>query len=195
VRGELVAKSGEFLHEPFAVRLRHPENATLMWHDGFHLGLAVTMRQHGVKIGMLRMEYPLAIFTATFFDYRASGKTGEIALCADLSAGKMRCFPTRHQPQPFDSLRSIDGEAVPLGLAVGGRSGAITTLDYRAREVFDAYGPVGDSGLGMVVKIDTAELRQPIHRHLLWIVPFIVVLLVLGFSGCAGRWGRWCAKC
>lgn len=182
MRGELVATSGDFLREPFAVSLRHPENARLMWHDGFHLGLATTMQPHGVKIGTVRVEYPLTIASASFLDYRACGKTGEIALCAAQSAEQMRCFPTRHRPHPFDSPRSVAGKVLPLSLALDGKSGVITTLDYRAQEVFDAYGPVGDSGLGMVVKIDSDELLQPIRRHLLWIVPLLVALLALGFA-------------
>ncbi|MFA7318124.1 MAG: PAS domain S-box protein [Sulfuricella sp.] len=188
-RGELVAMNGEFLRQPFSVILRHPENATLIWHDGFYLGLAATMQQNGAKIGTVRTEHPLTTLTASFLDYRGSGKTGEIALCAALSAGQMRCFPTRHRPQPFDSPRSIAGEWLPLSLAIEGKSGVNTTLDYRGHEVFDAYSPVGDSGLGMVVKIDRNELLQPIRGNLLWIVLFLAALLALGFALLRWRMG------
>jgi PAS domain S-box-containing protein len=41
---------------------------------------------------------------------------------------------------------------------------------------------VGDSGLGMVVKIDSDELIQPIRKNLAWIIPFLVALLALGFA-------------
>ncbi|MDP2785442.1 MAG: PAS domain S-box protein [Sulfurimicrobium sp.] len=181
-RGELVAGSGEFLRAPFAVSLRHPENASLLWHDGYFLGVAATMLRNGAKIGTVRLEYPLKAMTRAFLDYQGSGETGEIALCAALSGDRMRCFPTRHSPQPFDSPRHIKGGALPLSLAIEGKSGVNTALDYRAHEIFAAYRPVGDSGLGMVVKIDSDELMQPIRGHLLWIVPFLAALLALGFA-------------
>ena len=182
LRGELVAMSGEFLREPFAVSLRHPKNATLKWQDGFYLELAATMQLQGKKIGTVRIEYPPTTLTAAFLNYQNHGETGETALCAALSPEQMRCFPTRHRPQPFDSPRSVDGKVVPLSLAIDGESGAIMATDYRAQDVFDAYGPVGNSGLGMVMKIDRAELRRPIHQHLLWIVPLLAGLLALGFA-------------
>ena len=182
MQGELVAMSGEFLREPFAVSLRRPENAILKWHDGFYLELAATMQQHGKKIGTVRIEYPPTTLTATFLDYQNNGETGETALCAAQSSELMRCFPTRHRPQPFDSPRSIDGKVVPLSLAIDGKNGATMWIDYRAQEVFVAYSPVGNSGLGMVIKIDRAELRRPIHRDLLWVIPLLAGLLALGFA-------------
>jgi hypothetical protein len=48
------------------------------------------------------------------------------------------------------------------------------TLDYRQHRVLAAYGPVGYTGLGMVIKIDAAELNQPLGRRF----GIAVVLLV-----------------
>ena len=42
--------------------------------------------------------------------------------------------------------------------ALAGVTGFVTTHDYRHQEVAAAYAPVGDIGLGMVLKMDTAEL-------------------------------------
>ncbi len=186
MRGTLVASSGEFLRAPFAVKLNHPENASLLWRDGYFLGITATMRLNdktdGTAIGALKLEYPLAAMTRAFVDYRGLGETGELALCAALSAEQMRCFPTRHRPQPFDTARAVKGAPTPLSEALNSKTGVITTLDYREHEVLDAFQPAGDSGLGMVVKIDTDELMQPIRRHFLWIAPFLAVLLALGFA-------------
>jgi signal transduction histidine kinase len=186
VRGELVASSGEFLRAPFAVSLRHPKNTSLLWRDGYYLNVTATMRLNGAadgaEIGTVKLEYPLADMTRAFLDYHGLGETGEIALCAALSANQMRCFPTRHRPQPFDSARHVKGAPTPLSEALDGKNGIVATLDYREHEVLDAFHPAGDSGLGMVVKIDTAELTQPIRAHFLWIAPFLAALLALGFA-------------
>ncbi len=181
-RGELVAKSGMFLDAPFAMSLRRPENASLLWHDGFFLGVAAPMRFDGESIGTVRAEAPLISMTRAYRDYQGSGESGEIALCGALSGEQMRCFPTRHHPQPFDSPRSIHDKVIPLSHAIDGMQGVMVALDYRGHEVFDAYRPVGNTGLGMVVKIDTDELKRPVLRHLYWIVPFIAALLVFGFG-------------
>ncbi|BAN36096.1 hypothetical protein SCD_n02288 [Sulfuricella denitrificans skB26] len=186
VRGDLVASSGEFLRTPFAVSLRHPEKTSLLWRDGYYLNVTTTMRLNGAadgaEIGTVKLEYPLADMTRAFLNYHGLGETGEIALCAALSAEQMSCFPTRHRPQPFDSARHVKGTPTPLSEALDGKKGSVATLDYREHEVLDAFQPAGDSGLGMAVKIDTAELTQPIRAHFLWIAPFLATLLALGFA-------------
>lgn len=50
--------------------------------------------------------------------------------------------------------------------ALRGETGTVITRDYRSQSVVAAYGPVGDLGLGMVVKVDVAEIFQPIRDQL-----------------------------
>ncbi|MBZ0106543.1 MAG: PAS domain S-box protein [Sulfuricella denitrificans] len=183
VHGKLVAGSGTFLNKPFAVSLRKPDNAALLWYDGFYLAVTAAMQQNGVNIGTVRMEIPLLAMTAAFQDYRGSGETGETVLCAAIPDERLRCFPTRLHPQPFDvPIGGIEGKSLPMSLAIAGKSGIVTSLDYRLQSIFGAYRPLGSSGLGIAVKIDGRELRQPALKHLLWIVPFLIALLGLGFA-------------
>ncbi len=181
-RGELVATSGAFLRAPFAVSLRQPENASLLWSGGYYLGLEVGLLKDGAKSGTVRLEYPLAAMTSGFLDYRGAGETGEVVLCAPLPGERMRCFPTRSRPEPFDSPRVMDGKALPLSLAIEGKSGVGTAPDYRAHEAVAAYQAAGESGLGVAVKSDTEELMQPIRRHLPAVIAFLAALLLLGFA-------------
>jgi light-regulated signal transduction histidine kinase (bacteriophytochrome) len=64
--------------------------------------------------------------------------------------------------------------------ALGGETGTVITEDYRARNVIAAYGPVGDLGLGMVVKVDTVEVFQPIREQLQLAAGLLLVLAVGG---------------
>ncbi len=64
--------------------------------------------------------------------------------------------------------------------ALRGETGVIITRDYRAQNVVAAYGPVGDFGLGMVVKIDAAEVFRPIREQLEIALGVLVVLAAVG---------------
>ncbi len=56
----------------------------------------------------------------------------------------------------------LNGEhAVAMQQALMGRSGSIIAQDYRGVLVLAAYEPLPKLGLGMVVKMDMAEIRQP----------------------------------
>ena len=64
--------------------------------------------------------------------------------------------------KPSVSVNS--GLAVPMRRALEGYSGVIMDSDYRGVEVLAAYQPVSRLNLGIVAKIDMAELRQPFIR-------------------------------
>ncbi len=68
---------------------------------------------------------------------------------------------TRRQPEsiPFEG-----GNAGPMHRALGGQSGAMMATDYRGVAVLAAYEPMRELGLGLVAKIDFAEVRAPYVR-------------------------------
>ena len=53
-----------------------------------------------------------------------------------------------------------------MARALLGETGVVISRDFRAQNVLAAYGPVGNWGLGMVVKIDAAEVFRPIREQL-----------------------------
>jgi PAS domain S-box-containing protein len=94
--------------------------------------------------------------------YSGFGETGEFVLARQ--QGNQIVFISRHRhenlsiPQPVNMDQNI---AQPMKLALKGRSGIMTGLDYRGKLVLAAYEPVSELNLGLVAKIDVKEIRAP----------------------------------
>ena len=92
-------------------------------------------------------------------------KTGEIVVAR--REGETMVFLSRKEsnedpaPQtlPFDSPL-----AQPMKRALSGLSGTMVGSDYGGETVLAAYEPVPELGLGVVAKIDLAEIRAPFVR-------------------------------
>lgn len=76
--------------------------------------------------------------------------------------------------------RSYHNKLLPMGYALAGESGVINSVDYRSRPVVAAYQPVGSTGLGMVLKLDRAELYLPIKRQSWYVAPLVIMLVAAG---------------
>ena len=63
--------------------------------------------------------------------------------------------PLKSVPYVLDSL------AQPMRLALDGKTGTVIARDYRGEMVLAAYQPIGILELGIVAKIDLAEVRAP----------------------------------
>jgi hypothetical protein len=106
--------------------------------------------------------------------YKGFGRTGEFTLSKKEGDKIVFLLNHRHydlqnpKPVPFDSEL-----AEPMRLALSGQSGTIIGLDYRGSMVLAAYEPLEELNLGIVAKIDLAEVREP----------FIKAVLVSGFIG------------
>jgi PAS domain S-box-containing protein len=98
-------------------------------------------------------------------EYKGFGETGEFTL-AKLEGGLIVfVLGHRHQtvehpgPVPFDSEL-----AEPMRRALLGQSGTVVGLDYRGEMVVAAYEPVAELDLGIVAKIDLAEVQAPFKK-------------------------------
>jgi len=178
--GKVVASGGAFVQAPaMVVTLVTPDKPELLWDGGFLLRHRIRLRDSTGEVGTVLAEQPLTVLTRLAQDMSGMGATGEMVLCMSRQE-RLHCFPNQLNPRAFStSLVNVAGELLPMTRALRGESGVIVTRDYRAQNVVAAYGPVGDLGLGMVVKIDAAEIFQPI-REQLQIVTGLLLLLVAG---------------
>jgi hypothetical protein len=106
--------------------------------------------------------------------YEGFGETGEFTLSKRDGDNIVFLLNHRHfdlqnpKPVPFKSKL-----AEPMRLALSGLSGTVVGLDYRGTMVLAAYEPVAVLDLGIVAKIDLAEIRAP----------FIKAIFISGFIG------------
>lgn len=184
-RGNEVAHAGSFSRNP-ALRfsLNQKNRAFLLWDGQFILHAnADVFDQQGRRIGSVITEASLPLLTRALPDVRPIGKTGEFALCAPVESNKtdMDCFLSRISGKKSQRFaRVVEGKPLPMHYALDGKAGIIFAQDYRRQEVVAAHAPVGKLGLGMVLKIDRAELYRPITEQLRLVAPLLFMLVLAG---------------
>jgi diguanylate cyclase (GGDEF)-like protein/PAS domain S-box-containing protein len=153
----------------------------LFWKNELILSVQTAFNNQGKAVGYIRAEAKMPALTKVLFDVASLGETGELAICAALSANDMQCFPTVLHPEPLKLLhRIIKGKHLPMDYALSGRSGVIRAGDYREQAVVAAYMPLSTTGLGMVLKTDQDELFSSVKHQLRYVLPALGVLVLLG---------------
>jgi len=100
--------------------------------------------------------------------YTGFGETGEFTLSK--KEGDNIVFLLSHRHYDLNNPKPVlfDSElAEPMRRALSGQSGTIVGFDYRGATVLAAHEPVGELNLGIVAKIDLAEVRGPFLRAVL----------------------------
>ncbi len=180
-KGQELARSGVFSQQSeLTVSISNlPGNVQLIWDEKLLLRAVVEIKTEGHVIGKVMTESSLPATMRAIKNVRSLGETGEQALCAPFG-DKMQCFPTGLNPKIFTpAQRTAKGVRLPMTHAFEGETGFIITLDYRQQKVVAAYAPVGDLGLGMVLKMDRAELFAPVWQQLRFLIPLLASVLVI----------------
>jgi serine phosphatase RsbU (regulator of sigma subunit)/PAS domain-containing protein/putative methionine-R-sulfoxide reductase with GAF domain len=113
--------------------------------------------------------------------YEGFGKTGEFTLARRDEDNIVFLLSHRHadvespRPVPFESEL-----AEPMRRALMGRSGTVIGLDYRGTKVVAAHEPVAEMDLGIVAKIDIAEVRAPFIKAALFAGGSGLLVVLLG---------------
>ncbi len=111
-------------------------------------------------------ESALADATSTIVDAHEHcpgfGKTGEVVVGQREGDRIVFLFSCRHgdggEPDP---VPWASGLAEPMRRALSDQEGTLIGLDYRGKRVLAAYHPVAALNLGVVGKLDLAEIRAP----------------------------------
>ena len=181
-RGDEIASAGRFFQDhDMGVALHSKYAARLLWVGQFALHTRMDiLDEQGRRIGAVQTEAYLPSLSRDVSEVIAIGKTSEFALCAPFEKD-MLCFLGRTSGMEFKRIqRVIQGIALPMNYALEGKSGIIFAQDYRREWVVASYAPVGALGLGMVLKIDQAELYHPVTTQLEFIVPLLIALVLAG---------------
>jgi hypothetical protein len=113
--------------------------------------------------------------------YQGFGKTGEFFLARKDRDRIVFLFSHRRfevekpRPVPFES-----NQALAMRRALSGKSGTLIGPDYRGATVLAAYEPVEVLNLGIVAKIDMAEIRRPFFRAAFYSGVFGLIALLIG---------------
>ncbi len=167
---------------PFARINKKDVDAALGWNNGYILHVRIPLagaasRNHQ---GFLVYEQALPHLNRIFAEANSFGETGTLPMCARLDAQHLLCYPQREQAGMYIVPDTFDGQPIPMYYALNGQTGVSHLVDYRGKEVLSAYGPVGNTGLGLVMKIDLAEVLSPIRDELQSALPLIAILVGLG---------------
>ncbi len=109
------------------------------------------------------------------------GETGEFTLAR--REGGSIVFLLRHRHMTVESPKSISIDmelAEPMRLALKGLSGTVIGLDYRGEIVLAAHEPIAFLDLGIVAKIDLAEIRAPFIRAGLSAIAVALLVILAG---------------
>ena len=108
------------------------------------------------------------------------GHTGEFSLARREGDSIVYLLTQRHPGSTRTMAIPFNGtKGEPMRRALSGLSGTVVGPDYRGVTVLAAYEPVSEFGLGIVAKIDLAEIRAPFVRAGLigLVLAFVTVLL------------------
>ena len=178
--GRELTHAGNFARNAaLTVPLNLPGRVHLIWDQQLLLHTVIDLKQGADVVGQVAVETALPVAMGAFKDAGLLGDTSELVLCSPFGLD-VQCFPTKHRPEVFTlPKRSAQGVPLPIAQALEGATGFVTAYDYRNQEVAAAYAPVGDVGLGMVLKMDRAELYAPVWIQLRYLIPVLAGVLVI----------------
>ncbi len=112
---------------------------------------------------------------------RGFGRTGEFILAEKEKQKVVFIWNHRQFKKSRSETSSAESSLTrPMELALAGRSGTMMVTDYRGEKVLAAYEPVEILDLGIVAKIDLAEIRAPFFRAS--ITSGILAIALIGFG-------------
>lgn len=113
--------------------------------------------------------------------YEGFGDTGEFTLARRRGDDIVFLLSHRHHNLKYPKPISFDSElAEPMRRALSGLSGTVVGFDYRGELVLAAHEPVAELDLGIVAKIDLAEIRAPFVRAGIIALCFAALVVLAG---------------
>lgn len=133
-------------------------------------------------LGVIVAEVVADLFFEQIQDSAGLGESGETLLGKRFGNRILFLNPLRHdQNAALNRTALLNGNtATPMLQGANGHTGAGRAIDYRGVEVVAAWRFVSSMGWGMVAKIDTSEVLQPLEAVRNGIIITTVILLIFG---------------
>jgi hypothetical protein len=178
--GRKLAHAGTFTQKPASAALLNlPGRVQLIWNGQLLLHAEIEIKQAGLVVGRIITQTTMPTTMRMLKESRLLGASADMALCAR-SGVNLRCFPTTLNPRVATIPHIAAGaDSRPIAYALAGKTGFVQFQDQRGQEVTAAYAPIGDVGLGLVLKIDQSELFAPVWRQLRNLLPMLLGMLII----------------
>ena len=164
-----------------SINLNKEGNIKLIWDNLFVLRTTVNVFNKGNLIGKIITETSLPNLTRSFVDIQSIGKTVEYLICSSLVDNQqaIACLISNPGSVRFAYLnpKANKSEYSPKELALEGKSGVTSALDYRNTEVIEAYTSLPLLGIVMTLKLDQEELFMPINVKLKDVIIYLAALI------------------
>jgi diguanylate cyclase (GGDEF)-like protein/PAS domain S-box-containing protein len=179
--GKVIPGHGNInLEKSSSFQFRGTYSGKLAWQDGYILVTRTPLQDNNEKV----IGYLLAIQNLKALDNLrtqslVNSSTTDLVICS-LGERNLNCFPNRFEDQPFVIPKlNKKNIRIPMSYALDLKEIAIgTTIDYRGKYVMAAYGPIADTGLGLVLKIDLEEIYAPIIQQLIKMLSVLIFLML-----------------
>jgi len=177
LHGEPGGAAGSPVEQPALVLpIDRTRRTALLWDDDFVLYARMPIERDGGPVGVLIAEQRLPSLTKALRAADDFAESAEIRVCKR-TAADVECV--RQSPQPV-VLRFEYSPSLPVARAFAGATDVIVGRDDQRHLVMAAVGPIGDTGLAMVMKLDTDELYAPMRRQLYVAFALMAGMIALG---------------
>jgi diguanylate cyclase (GGDEF)-like protein/PAS domain S-box-containing protein len=177
LHGQLRGAAGRAVEQPALVLpIEGAERTALLWDDGFVLYVRTLVERNGEPVGVMVAEQRLTALNGALRAADDFAASAEIRVCKKV-AGDLECV--RQSPQPV-VFRFAYSPSVLIARALAGETTVVIGRDEQRRFVMAAVGPVGTTGLTMVLKLDTAELYAPLRKQMYLAFALMAAMTGLG---------------
>jgi len=160
------------------VQAPQPGLTSLAWRNGLVLRNRIEMHDASGRVGELVAERALPALQNMLLSTAELGSSGAVSLCGLSSAGPA-CLPTRDgaTPRLLQGLGSDESRLIRMALDGAAGTDHVAVGQGKGKADIAAYGPVGATGLALLVQLDAADLYAPIRHGLL--LGFLLVGLLV----------------
>ncbi len=177
--GDRIGQAGEPWDEP-ALKIPLGPRTWLLWKETIRIRreAVVINTRTSTPLGSIVTEMETPLIARLIEQMATIGATADMRICSPTGERQMQCLPTRLDPRPVTHApRFLGDEELPMSRTFRGESGTAIFVNYRNHRSIGAYGPLGNTGLGIVVQQDTEDTYAPIRTPFQILLAFLALLV------------------